>query len=230
MKQTQATIDIQSDTLILRKHDLTVPLVAYQAIKSDTRSSKPRCARQQIQTHAVIAPIMMGEKWEPEPPLKTEQLSSVDDMRKELEEMGVNFQNTPLIGQDLDRLATFVFTNKDIIATKYKDIVGSPVLQYQVDLEDSQPFQQRSYRFSRAEFDIINEYVSQLLDANIIERSMSLYRSPLFLIDKKAEFGKQPKKRVLLDARRLNQATKPLSYRMENLSQVLDSLTQARPT
>ena len=84
LREAQATIDIQSDTLELRKYNLTVPLVAYQAIKSDTRSSKPLCARQQIRTHAVIAPIVMGEKWEPEPPPKIEQLSSVDDMRKEL--------------------------------------------------------------------------------------------------------------------------------------------------
>ena len=88
LREAQATIDIQSDTLELRKYNLTVPLVAYQAIKSDTRSSKPLCARQQIQTHAVIAPIMMGEKWEPEPPLKTEQLPSVDDYEKRVRRNG----------------------------------------------------------------------------------------------------------------------------------------------
>ena len=73
------------------------------------------------------------------------------------------------MGQDLARLITLVFINRDIIATKYKDLVGSPILQYQVDIGDAQPFQQRSYRFSSAEHDIIDKYVAELLDADILE-------------------------------------------------------------
>jgi hypothetical protein len=96
-----------------------------------------------------------------------------------------------LVGQELDRPILLIFINRDIIATKYKDFVGSPILQYQVDIGDAQPFQQRSYRFSSAENDI-DQYVDELLDADILEESLSLFRSPLFSIDKKAEFGKQP--------------------------------------
>jgi hypothetical protein len=49
------------------------------------------------------------------------------------------------------------------------------MLQYYVDVGDAQPFQQRSYRFSSAENDIIDQYVDERLDADILEKSLSLF-------------------------------------------------------
>jgi hypothetical protein len=42
---------------------------------------------------------------------------------------------------ELDKLITLIYINRDIIGNKYKDLVGSPILQYQVDIGDAQPFQ-----------------------------------------------------------------------------------------
>jgi hypothetical protein len=103
-------------------------MVSYEAAKLN--APKAQSFENKRRAHVAqtdTAPIIMGELWQPELPPKIEKLPSIEQMRKELEEKGVNFQKTSLIGQDLDRLIALIFINKDIMSTKYKEIVGSPI-------------------------------------------------------------------------------------------------------
>jgi hypothetical protein len=108
-KQTQACIDIQTDRLILQKYGVTVPLVEAKSHSQGKAASNSRIKQAKRSTYiAVVAPIILGDKWQPKAPIIPEKLPSIAERRKDLEENGVNFQKVSLKGQELDRLITLI--------------------------------------------------------------------------------------------------------------------------
>jgi hypothetical protein len=59
-----------------------------------------------------------------------ETLSTVDVMREALEKLGVSFVDTAVSGQDLDKLITLLFRNRDLIATDLKNLPGTDISQH----------------------------------------------------------------------------------------------------
>jgi Retroviral aspartyl protease len=120
LKRTQASIDIETDQLILRKAKLTVQLVG--AVQRHTRhsagtnvqSKQVTTIKKQRQWQSTIASIITGERWEPEEPIKIKKLPTLAEIRKDLQEKGFKFKKSSLVGQDLNKLITFILINKDI--------------------------------------------------------------------------------------------------------------------
>jgi hypothetical protein len=109
-----------------------VPLVEAKLKSHGKAASNWRSKQAKMSTDiAVVAPIILGDKWQPEGPAIPEKLPSIGEIRKDLKEKGPRSRQTN---------HTHII-DRDVIATKYKDIVGSPILQYQDDIGDAQPFQ-----------------------------------------------------------------------------------------
>ena len=61
------------------------------------------------------------------PPPKTDNLPSIAEMRKALEEKGVKFDGTAVSGSDLNRLIKLLYINMDIMATKLSELPDTDV-------------------------------------------------------------------------------------------------------
>jgi hypothetical protein len=123
-------------------------------------------------------------------------------MKTALEQKGITFQGTIMTGSDLDQLITLLYRNIDLYATCMKDLVGSDLIEYNMEIDpNQQPIRQRQFRFAKSERDEIEKQVQELRDAQIIKPSNSPWRMPIFLVEKKGLFDSKPAKRLVYDAR-----------------------------
>jgi hypothetical protein len=151
-------------------------------------------------------------------------------MKTALEQKGITFQGTIMTGSDLDQLITLLYRNIDLYATCMKDLVGSDLIEYNMEIDpNQQPIRQRQFRFAKSERDEIEKQVQELRDAQIIKPSTSPWRMPIFLVEKKGLFDSKPAKRLVFDVRRLNMLSKEYAYRIDSINQTLDYLSEYRP-
>ena len=151
----------------------------------------------------------------------TEQLPSVAEMRKVLEQKTVNLQGTAFQGKDLDDLITMLYKNRDIMATSLKDLPGCDVLLFRIDTGNHPPIRQRAYRHSPAEKLEIDRQIKEMIDADIIEPTDSPWASPVLLVRKKDSSS-----RLVIDFRRLNSVTAMTSWPLPTLEDCIDLLSQ----
>lgn len=79
----------------------------------------------------------------------------------------------------------------------------------------------RQYRIQKIE---ISKQVQELLDKDIIEKSTSRFNSPLLLVKKRTEENQKPNYRLVIDYRKLNEATINQSYPMPLIDEITDNL------
>nr|AAA28600.1 reverse transcriptase endonuclease [Drosophila virilis] len=93
---------------------------------------------------------------------------------------------------------------------------------------DNEPVYSR-YPSLMGDSDFINKDVKQLLDDGIIRPSRSPYNSPTWVVDKKGtdSYG-NPKKRLVIDFRKLNEKTIPDRYPMPRIPMILANLGKAK--
>jgi hypothetical protein len=153
-----------------------------------------------------------------------ETLPTVDVMREALQKLGVSFVDTAVSGQDLDKLITLLFRNRDLIATDLKNLPGTDILFHNIDTGSHLPIKKRSFRQSPKDRDEIERQIAEMHEANIIEPSESAWGSPILLVDKR-----DGTRRFCIDFRELNAVTKLASWPLPTLDEVLDSVAEQRP-
>jgi hypothetical protein len=128
------------------------------------------------------------ESWETKPPVKLDYTIREKD----------NLSEAQLI-----KLNEMLEKNKDGFASSICDL-GKPckLLKFKIALTDDIPVSQRYYNVSIAEREIINGEVRAMLEAGVIRRSFSPYKSPVVLIKKKDKSY-----RFCVDYRKLNKKT-----------------------
>lgn len=97
----------------------------------------------------------------------------------------------------------------------------------QLNLSDSTPVYIKNYRNPHALKDEISNQVSEMLEQNIIEPSVSSYNSPIILVPKKSTDGKK-KYRLCIDFRQLNKRLIPDKFPLPRIDDVLDNLGRAK--
>jgi hypothetical protein len=125
-------------------------------------------------------------------------------MREAIEKKGITLEGTVTEGEELNKLITLLYRNSDIFATCLKDLVGTNIIQYDIDIGNHPPIRQKQYRFAKTERDEIDRQVQELVEADILRPSSSAWRNPIFLVKRKGVFDTESKPRLVLDARRLN--------------------------
>lgn len=97
--------------------------------------------------------------------------------------------------------------------------LGSTSLtEHVIDTGDSPPVRAKTYPHSPAIQKLIEDEVDRMLEMNVIEPSLSSWRSPITLVCKPG------KNRLCLDSRKVNQVTKPLAYPIPNMDGLLSRL------
>lgn len=99
---------------------------------------------------------------------------------------------------------------------------------YHLDTGDQEPIQQRPYRLSRHEEEVVEAEVNKWLQQGIVTPSQSPWASPVVLVPKKpvnpGDPTEKPKYRLCIDFRALNKVTKADKFPMPLVTDSLDML------
>lgn len=99
--------------------------------------------------------------------------------------------------------------------------------EQQLHVTDSTPVYTRNYRLPHSQKMEINRQVSELLENDLIEPSVSNFNSPLILVPKKSTDGK-PKYRMCVDYRKLNRKLVPDRFPLPRMEDIFDNLGKAK--
>lgn len=147
--------------------------------------------------------------------LSSKTVSDVDSTTK----IGLTPQQNLSLEQN--RSLEKIIQNFKSLATD--DLKYTPLIQHKIELTSSEPFRQRTFPLSPYMQSHMNREVDRLLKLNIIRPSKSPYNSNVILVKKPS--GEY---RLCFDGRKLNSITKPDSYPLPNLQQILDKLKNAK--
>lgn len=109
------------------------------------------------------------------------------------------------------------------ISTEEKGLGRTDLISLRINTGDAQPIRQRCYRMSPEKQRIVTEQVDEMLSLDVVEPCESAWSSPVLIVNKK---NGQP--RFCLDSRKLNSVTKKDAYNLPYVSEILDSLREAK--
>ena len=150
--------------------------------------------------------------------------------RKQIKEEDVNLDGVPKTyrGAFLDLLNKY----SDVMSWSSKDVGFTKAVEQKIVLKDPSKIACiPPYRIPQNLLSVAHEYVADLQQAGIIQKSTSPFNSPLMLVRKPGATAQQPlieQYRVVHDYRRLNANTVRDSYPMRNLYDLLDSVAGAQ--
>lgn len=121
-----------------------------------------------------------------------------------------------------EQLHEFLYQNRFVFSSNLSQIGQSKTYQHQIDTGNALPVRGPNYRTSPNMKKEIERQVDEMLQNNIIEPSNSDWYSPVVLVPKKnGEF------RFAIDYRKLNKVTRPASFPLPKLEDVVDAIGEA---
>jgi len=92
-----------------------------------------------------------------------------------------------------------------------------------------EPIYAKLYPYPMGAADFVNKEIEDLLKNGIIQKSVSPYNNPIWVVDKKGtdDHGNR-KMRLVIDFRKLNERTVPDKYPMPNINMILSNLGNAK--
>lgn len=122
------------------------------------------------------------------------------------------------------------------ICAKYSDVFLLPgdklsvtnLYKQSIQLKDNvTPVYTKPYRLPRSQKIEIDRQISDMLDNDIIEESVSEWSSPVLLVPKKSDSRGKKRWRVVVDYRKLNSKLQEDKFPLPNITEILDSLSGA---
>ncbi len=120
------------------------------------------------------------------------------------------------------RLWDFLQQNDDVFAQTDEDLTQTSTVEMKIDTGDCPPIKMRPYRTPLNKRKFVDTAVDDMLSANIIRPSSSAWSFPIVIVDKK-----DGTKRFCVDFRRLNQVTRPMSFPLPVIDDILSLLGNA---
>lgn len=108
-------------------------------------------------------------------------------------------------------------------ACNYSELGRAKDVEMKIRLFDNTPFSTRAYRLAKAENDILESIIEELLQYGLIRESNSCYASPALLVGKK-----DGDLRMCVDYRKLNSRTIKYNYPLPRIDEMIDRLTGAK--
>lgn len=121
-------------------------------------------------------------------------------------------------------LKSLLIEFRDIFSCDSHDLGRTSLIEHEIKTGTHQPIFVPQFRRSRAENDLIDKHVEEMLHDNVVEDSQSAWNSPIFLVKKKDT----DTKRFVVDFRKLNSITEKDRFPMLHVDDALDSLSESR--
>jgi len=116
-----------------------------------------------------------------------------------------------------------VRNHPDLFASSDLDLTQTKTVTCTVDTADSPPVRQKPYKTPLNKRKVIDKAIDEMLEAKVIERSKSPWSFPVVVVDKS-----DGTKRFCVDFRKLNSVTKPMSYPLPLIDDILAQLGEAK--
>ena len=137
--------------------------------------------------------------------------------------MGIQLKNDQLTPEHKNQALQIIHDNKDLFAKSLADLPGTTLHYHEIDTGNATPQQQRGYRQNPVVQKEMDRQVEDMLTNDIIEESNSMWTALSLLILKKT--GDY---RFCVDYRKLNSVTKPISFPLPTLSDVIDTIGESK--
>ena len=158
-----------------------------------------------------------------------------EKLHQNITEQNINLKSIP--SQYKLQYLQLLNNYKDIFSVDPNDVGLCTILPQKITLTDPDKITNiPPRRYPHHLLPVVNEYVDTLLEAGIIQRSISPFSSPLMLVKKAAKPGESPEAfasrplveqfRVVHDFRSLNSNTIKDSYPMRNLNEMIDDVAR----
>lgn len=122
------------------------------------------------------------------------------------------------------------------LCTSFSDIFHLPndhltcteTIKHEIPTISNVPIHSKTYRFPKIHENGVKTQITTMLKQDIIKPSTSPYSAPIWVVPKKADASGQKKWRLVVDFRKLNEATVGDAYPLPNIEDILDQLGQAK--
>jgi len=118
-------------------------------------------------------------------------------------------------------------TYKTVFSKSLKTLGKTDIIQPKMQLTSDIPKFSLPYPIPYALHDVVKTQLKELLEADIIEPSESLWSAPMLLIKKKT-LNTETKYRLALDARLINNVTIPQPVEFQNIREVINKLNEKK--
>lgn len=113
---------------------------------------------------------------------------------------------------------------KDIMYYENCDLTFTSQTKHYIRTTNDRPIYAKSFRHPPAMLPEIQNQIQKLLDNKIIQPSISPYSAPVWIVPKKADASGKQKFRLVIDYRKLNEATIENKYPLPRIEEILDNL------
>ena len=168
--------------------------------------------------HISPAPVLSSETATSSP---SQPLSQRAQYIQRATDLGISVGDADLTTDQRDELLALIGEHNDCFATSVADLGDTKFYDFKIDTGDAKPIRKAAYRYSPPVLQQISEQIQQMLDHDIIEPSTSEWLSPVVMVKKRGT----NKLRFCVDFRNLNKVTRPLSFAMPRLDDVIDALS-----
>ncbi len=151
------------------------------------------------------------------------QLERLEKLKKSLNLEGLNNEET-------NSLLEACNLYNDIFHLDGDKLSCTNTVQHNIPTDPSKgPINTKPYRLPFKHREIIKEQTDQMLNDGIISPSCSPWNSPLLVVPKKSDPSGEPKYRVCVDLRKINDITTGAdAFPLPNITDILDQLGQAQ--
>lgn len=97
-------------------------------------------------------------------------------------------------------------------------------VQHEIPVTNPSPIFTKTYRYPKVHEEEVKKQVNKMLEQKIIQPSTSPWSSPVWVVPKKLDASGQKKWRIIIDYRKINEATVGDAYPLPNIESILDQL------
>lgn len=117
----------------------------------------------------------------------------------------------------------------DIFLLKNDTLTATDAVTHKIPLKnDTAPINIRPYRLPQVHKQVVEEHTKKMLKDGIIQPSQSAWNSPLLVVRKKPDANGNPRWRLVVDFRKLNDVTVGDAFPIPNITEILDQLGNSK--
>ena len=117
---------------------------------------------------------------------------------------------------------------RDVFFLPGDTLEGTDQVKHRIPTVDDDAINSKQYKYPHALKEEVNKQVKDLLDTGIIKPSESPYNTPVWIVPKKADSQGNPRWRMVLDFRELNNKTIGDSYPLPNITEIFYQVGSAK--
>ena len=133
-----------------------------------------------------------------------------------------------LNNEEKDSMVELITKYPAIFHIEGDDLTSTSIVNHEIHTKSNVPTVSKIYRYPHSFKEIVQESINDLLSQKIIKPSASPWNSPVWVVPKKLDASGKRKFRLVIDYRKLNEATIGDSYPLPNITDILDQLGHSK--